>query len=411
MAGKKKDATEREVNELLDSLIEGRSPEEIMGGGGLLDALTKRVMERVLEGELTDHLGYEKHAREGRNGGNSRNGRTRKRVKTDTSEFEIEVPRDRDSTFDPQFVRKGQRRLGGFDEKVIALYARGMTTREIQGHLKELYKVEVSPSLISAVTDAVLDDAKAWQGRPLDAVYPIVYLDAIHVKVRSRGHVQTHAVYLALALNLEGNKELLGLWVGEAEGTKFWLSVLTELRNRGVEDILIASIDGLKGFPEAIESVFPKTQVQLCVVHLVRGSLRFVAWKERKAVARDLRAIYRAPSLEAAETALETFSERWDERFPVISRKWRANWANLTPFFDYPPEIRKVMYTTNAIEALNAQLTKVTRKRGAFPTPEAVRKVLYLAIDKASQRWTRPVQDWTAALNHLSIVFEGRVPV
>ncbi len=275
-----------------------------MGGGGLLDALTKRVMERVLEGELTEHLGYEKHAREGHNGGNSRNGRTRKRVKTDTSELEIEVPRDRDSTFDPQFVRKGQRRLGGFDEKV-----------------------------------------------------------------RSRGHVQTHAVYLALALNLEGNKELLGLWVGAAEGAKFWLSVLTELRNRGVEDILIASIDGLKGFPEAIESVFPKTQVQLCVVHLVRGSLRFVSWKERKAVARDLRAIYRAPSLEAAETALEAFSERWDERFPVISRKWRANWANLTPFFDYPPEIRKVMYTTNAIEALNAQLTKVTRKPRRVPDP------------------------------------------
>ena len=411
MARKKKDATEREVNELLDSLLEGRSPEEIMGGGGLLDALTKRVMERVLEGELTDHLGYEKHAREGHNGGNSRNGRTRKRVKTDTSEFEIEVPRDRDSTFAPKFVRKGQRRLPGFDEKVIALYARGMTTREIQGHLKELYKVEVSPSLISSVTDAVMDDVKAWQGRPLDRVYPIVYLDAIHVKVRSRGHVQTHAVYLALALTLEGNKELLGLWVGEAEGAKFWLSVLTELRNRGVNDILIAAIDGLKGFPEAIESVFPKTQVQLCIVHLVRGSLRFVAWKERKAVARDLRAIYRAPSLEAAETALETFSERWDERFPVISRKWRANWVNLTPFFDYPPEIRKVMYTTNAIEALNAQLTKVTRKRGAFPTPEAVRKVLYLAIDRASQRWTRPVQDWTGALNHLSIVFEGRVPV
>lgn len=251
----------------------------------------------------------------------------------------------------------------------------------------------------------------AWQGRPLDAVYPIVYLDAIHVKVRSRGHVQTHAVYLALALNLEGNKELLGLWVGEAKGAKFWLSVLIELSNRGVEDILIAAIDGLKDFPEAIESVFPKTQVQLCVVHLVRGSLRFVSWKERKAVARDLRAIYRAPSLEAAETVLEAFSERWDERFSVISRKWRANWANLTPFFDYPPENRKVMYTTNAIEALNAQLTKVTRKRGAFPTPEAVRKVLYLAIERASQRWTRPVQDWTAALNHLSIVFEGRVPV
>ena len=280
-----------------------------------------------------------------------------------------------------------------------------------QGHLKELYKVEVSPSLISAVTDAVLADVKAWQGRPLDGVYPIVYLDAIHVKVRSGGHVQTHAVYLALALTLEGNKELLGLWVGQAEGAKSWLSVLTELKNRGVEDILIAAIDGLKGFGEAIESVLPKTRVQLCIVHLVRGSLRFVAWKQRKAVARDLRTIYRAVSLEAAETALEAFSERWDERFPMISRKWRANWANLTPLFDYPPEIRKVMYTTNAIEALNAQLTKVTKKRGAFPTPEAVRKVLYLAIDRASQRWTRPVQDWTGALNHLSIVFEGRVPV
>ena len=291
---RKKDSTEREVNDLLDSLLEGRSPEEVMGGGGLLEALTKRVVERALEGELTDHLGYEKHAREGRNRGNSRNGRTRKRVKTDTSEFEIEVLRDRDSTFDPKFVRKGQRRLPGFDEKVIALYARGMTTREIRGHLKELYKVEVSP----AVTDAVLEDVKAWQGRPLDTVYPIVYLDAIHVKVRSRGHVRTHAVYLALALTLDGNKELLGLWVGEGKGAKFWLSVLTELKNRGVEDILIAAIDGLKGFPEAIESVFPKTRVQFCIVHLVRGSLRFVAWKERKAVARDLRTIYRAPSSE-----------------------------------------------------------------------------------------------------------------
>lgn len=408
---RKKEAGEERVDELLDELLEGRTPEEIMGGGGLLDELTKRLMERALAGELTDHLGYEKHAKEGHDGGNSRNGLTRKRVKTDTSELEIEVPRDRDATFDPKLVRKGQRRLPGFDEKVIALYARGMTTREIQGHLKELYKVEVSPSLISTVTDAVLEDVKAWQGRPLEAVYPIVYLDAIHVKVRSQGHVQTHAVYLALALTLEGNKELLGLWVGEAEGAKFWLSVLTELKNRGVRDILIAAIDGLKGFPEAIESVYPKTQIQLCIVHLVRGSLKFVAWKERKAVARDLRAIYRSPTLEAAEEALEAFSERWDERFPMISRKWRENWTNLTPFFDYPPQIRKVMYTTNAIEALNAQLRKVTKKRGAFPTPEAVRKVLYLAIERASERWTRPVQDWPAALNHFSIVFEGRVPV
>lgn len=403
---------EKEVNDLLDQLLEGKKPEEIMGEGGLLGELTKRLMERVLEGELTEHLGYGKHAPEGRNGSNSRNGRSRKRVRTGTRDLEIEVPRDRDGSFDPRLVRKGQRRLPGFDEKVIALYARGMTTREIQGHLRELYQVEVSPELISTVTDEVLDEVRAWQARPLDEVYPIVYLDAIHVKMRSSGHVQSQAVYVALALTLEGNKELLGLWVGEGgEGAKFWLSVLTELKNRGLKDMLIASVDGLKGFPEAIASVYPKTEVQLCIVHLVRDSLRFVSWKERKAVARDLRMIYQAPTVEAAEQALEAFEEQWDERFPMIGRKWRTHWTNLTPFFAYPPEIRKAMYTTNAVEALNAQLRKVTKKRGAFPTPDSVRKVLYLAIQKASERWTRPIKDWPAALYHLSIVFPGRVPL
>jgi len=399
------------LDELVDRLLEGRKPEDLVGAGGLLEDLTKRLYERALEGEMTAHLGYEKHAPEGRNGGNSRNGKSTKRLKTETGDLELEIPRDREGSFEPMLVTKGQRRLPGFDEKVIALYARGMTTREIQGHLKELYKVEVSPSLISTVTDAVLDDVKAWQGRPLEAVYPIVYLDAIHVKMRTAGHVQTQAVYLALALNLAGEKELLGLWVGEAEGAKFWLSVLTELKNRGVQDMLIAAIDGLTGFPEAIESVFPKTQVQLCIVHMVRGSLRFVSYKDRKAVAKDLRAIYRAPTLEAAEQALAAFEERWDARFPMISRRWRAHWSNLIPFFDYPPEIRRVMYTTNAIEAVNAQLRKVTKKRGSFPNPEAVRKVLYLAIMKASERWTRPLKDWPAALNHLAIVFPGRVPL
>ena len=403
--------TEKELNAILDRLVRGKAPEEIMGQGGLVKDLTRRLVERVLEGEITAHLGYEKHAQEGRDGGNSRNGKTGKRVKTDSAEMGIEVPRDRDGTFDPQMVAKGQRRLPGFDEKVIALYARGMTTREIQGHLKELYQVEVSPTLISAVTDAVLEDVRAWQARGLDPVYPIVYLDAIHVKLRTAGHVQSQAVYLALAINLQGYKELLGLWVGEAEGAKFWLSVLTELKNRGVQDILIAAVDGLKGFPDAIEAVFPKTQVQLCIVHLIRSSLRYVSWKERRAVARDLKAIYRAPTLEAAEEELEAFGAQWDSRFPQISRIWRAHWANLTPFFDYPPEIRKVIYTTNAVESINAQLRKVTKHRGAFPTPDSVRKVLYLAIMKASERWTRPIPDWTSALNHLSIVFEGRIPV
>jgi putative transposase len=404
-------ADEKELNEALDRLLAGRTPAEILGEGGLVNELTKRLMERALEGELTEHLGYEKHAPEGRNSGNSRNGRTSKRVKTGTREIELEVPRDREGTFEPKLVPKGQRRLPGFDEKVIALYARGMTTREIQGHLKDLYQVEISPDLISTVTNSVLDEVRAWQSRPLEPVYPIVYLDAIHVKMRTSGHVQPQAVYVALALTLEGDKELLGLWVGEAEGAKFWLSVLTELKNRGVNDILIAAVDGLKGFPEAIASVFPKTQVQLCIVHMVRGSLRFVSWKERKLVARDLRAIYQAPTLEAGERALEAFGARWDERFPLISRKWRANWANLIPFFDYPPELRKAMYTTNAVEAINAQLQKVTKKRGAFPTPESVRKVLYLAIMKASERWSRPVMNWKDALYHLSLVFPDRVPL
>jgi putative transposase len=322
----------------------------------------------------------------------------------------IEIPRDRTGEFEPQLVPKGQRRLPGFDEKVIALYARGMTTREIQGHLQEIYGVEVSPTLISNVTDSVLEDVQAWQNRPLDAVYPIVYLDAIHLKLRSNGHVQTQAVYLALGITIEGEKDLLGLWVGESEGAKFWMTVLTELKNRGVRDILIACVDGLKGFPEAIESVFERTVVQLCIVHMIRNSLKYVSWKERKALARDLRAIYTAPTAEAAETALEEFSARWDSRFPSISQSWRARWANVIPFFGYPPEIRKVIYTTNAVESINAAIRKVTKKRGAFPTPESVRKVLYLAIRKASERWNRPLLDWPPALNHFAIVFEGRVP-
>ena len=402
---------EQELNAILDRLIRGKAPDEILGQTGVVGDLTRRLVERVLDGEMTAHLGYEKHAAAGRDGGNSRNGKSRKRVKTDNAELDLQVPRDRDGTFDPVIVAKGQRRLPGFDDKVIALYARGMTTREIQGHLKELYGVEVSPTLVSAVTDAVLEDVRAWQARPLEAVYPIVYLDAIHVKLRTAGHIQSQAVYLALAINLEGQKELLGLWIGESEGAKFWLSVLTELKNRGVQDILIAAVDGLKGFPDAIEAVFPKTQVQLCIVHLIRGSLRYVSWKERKVVVRDLKTIYQAPSLEAAEAAREAFALQWDSRFPQISRMWRAHWTNLTPFFDYPPAIRKVIYTTNAVESVNAQLRKVTKHRGAFPTPDSARKVLYLAIMKASERWSRPVQDWTAALNHLSIVFEGRLPV
>lgn len=399
------------TDELLAELVKGKSPEEILGEDGVLKQLTKRLVENALEGEMTEHLGYEPHASEGRNTGNSRNGKGEKTVHTENGSVEIEVPRDRAGTFDPKLVRKRQRRLEGFDDKVLSLYARGMSTREIQGHLKELYGTEVSPALISNVTDSVLKDVQAWQARALDSIYPIVYLDALHLKMRLDGLVQTRAVYLALGVNLEGHKELLGLWIGEKEGSKFWLSILTELKNRGVQDILITCVDGLTGFPEAITSEFPKAEVQLCIVHMVRNSLRYVSWKERKIVAADLRTIYSAATAESAESALESFAEKWDARFPNISRSWRDRWEQVIPFFAYPPEIRKVIYTTNAIESIQSQLRRVTRQRGAFPTPDSAKKVLYLAIDRISRRWNRPIRDWVAALNHFSIVFEDRVPL
>lgn len=401
--------SDKDTDRILDELVRGKSPEEILGQGGVLKQLTKRLVERALEAEMTTHLGYEKHAVEGRNSGNSRNGKSTKTVTTENGELELEVPRDRNGEFEPQIVPKGRRRLEGFDEKVIALYARGMTTREIQSHLQELYGVEVSPALISNVTDAVLEEVRSWQARPLDSVYPVVFLDAIHVKMRSQGHVEACAVYLALGITREGNKELLGLWVGENEGAKFWLNVLTELRNRGVQDILIACIDGLKGFPEAIEAVFPKTQIQLCIVHMIRNSLRFVSWKERKTVVTGLRTIYTAPTEEAGLAALQAFRARWDAKFPSIGRAWEQNWINVAPFFAFPEPIRKVMYTTNAIESINSSIRKVTKKRGAFPNPESVRKVIYLAIQKASANWRNSIHWWPAAINHFAIVFEGRI--
>jgi putative transposase len=398
-----------EADKLIDELIDGKTPEEIVGEGGLLQALTKRVYERALEGEMTHHLGYPPKSPSGKNSGNSRNGKTSKTIKTDTVDVPLSIPRDRNGDFEPQIVKKHQRRLPGFDDKVLALYARGMTTRDIQGHLEEMYDSEVSPALISAVTDAVLDEVSLWQSRPLDSVYPIVYLDAIHLKMRHSGQVKNQAVYLALGINTEGYKELLGLWIGEQEGSKFWLNILTQLKNRGVQDILIACVDGLTGFPEAIEAAYPKTQVQLCIVHMVRNSLRYVGWKQRKAVAADLKTIYSASDIETAENALADFEVKYKESCPHIACSWRSNWTHVIPFFDYPPEIRKVIYTTNAIESMNAQLRKVTRNRGSFPTADSVKKVLYLALLRISKKWKRPIRDWVAALNHFSIVFEGRI--
>lgn len=397
---------------LIDELLKDcDDPKDILGKNGLLKQLTKRLVERTLAAELTDHLGYGPNAPQGRGSGNNRNGKSQKTVQGDSGPLQIAVPRDRNGSFEPQLVKKRQRRLKGFDEKVIALYARGLSTRDIQGQFQELYGVEVSPTLISNVTATVMDDVRAWQSRPLSAVYPIVYFDALIVKSRQEGPVRNKAVYLALGINLEGEKELLGLWMADTEGSRFWLTVFNELKNRGLHDCFIACVDGLKGLPEAIESVFPQTQVQLCIVHKLRNSFKYVPWKERKAVATDLRAIYAAATLKEAEQALERFSERWDAKYPAISPSWRKDWERLTVFFDYSAEIRKVIYTTNAIESLNYSLRRMLKTRGAFPNDDAILKILYLAINRVAKKWTMPIRNWKAALNQFVILFGERVTV
>lgn len=396
---------------LLDELLANyQKPEDIIGENGLLKQLTKALLERAMSAELTDHLGYSKHDPAGNNSGNSRNGTTTKTLKGEFGEMPLETPRDRRGTFEPRMIAKGQTRFTGFDDKIISMYSRGMSTREIQGHLEDMYKVEVSPALISTVTEAVMEEVKAWQSRPLDSVYPIVYLDALVVKIRDGGHVRNRAIYVVIGVNMHGNKEVLGLWAGQAEGAKFWLQVMTELKNRGVSDIFIACVDGLTGFPEAIEAVFPRAEVQLCIVHQVRGSLNYVSWKQRKAVAADLRPIYQASTVEAAEQRLEEFAAKWDATYPTISQAWRRNWDHLKPFFAYPSDIRKVIYTTNAVESLNMSLRKVIKTRGSFPTEEAAMKLLYLGLTHIAKKWTKPVQDWKAALQRFAILHGERVP-
>ena len=403
---------EREADELIDKLLKDRkSPEEVIGDGGLLQQLTKRLLERALGAELTEHVGYEKHSAEGRGSGNSRNGTSAKTLKGTFGTMPIDVPRDRAGTFEPQIIGKHQTRFTGFDEQIVSLYARGLSTREIQQHLEEIYQVEVSPALISTVTDEVMDEVKAWQDRPLESFYPIVYMDALQFKVRDGARVRNKAVYLAIGVTMEGMKEVLGMWIAQTEGAKFWLQIVTELKNRGVDDILFACVDGLKGFPEAIETVYPETEIQLCIVHLVRHSLKFVGWKERKTVAADLRKIYTAATEAAAETRLAEFAAKWDDRFPMIAKSWRDNWTRVVPFFAHPPEIRRVLYTTNAIESLNMSLRKVTKARSSFPNDEAVLKLLYLALQNIAKRWTMPVQNWTAALNQFAIIYGDRVPI
>lgn len=396
--------------DLIDQLLKDyKSPEDVLGENGLIKQFTKAVLERAMQAELTDHLGYEKHDPKGQNSGNSRNGKSKKTLKGDFGSLPIDVPRDRDASFEPKIVAKGQTRFDGFDDKILSLYARGMTTRQIQQHLEEIYQVEVSPSLISKVTDAVIDEVRAWQTRPLESIYPVVYFDCLMVKIRDGAHVVNKAVYLAIGITREGLKEALGLWISQTEGAKFWLGVITELRNRGVRDFFIACVDGLKGLPEAIETVYPKVQVQQCIVHQVRNSLSFVSWKDRKEVAGDLKKIYSSSTRQQAETRLEEFGEKWDSRYSTISQSWRRNWERLSVFFSYPEEIRKVIYTTNAIESVNSGLRGVIKNRGSFPTDESALKLIYLALENLSRKWTMPVRDWKAALNQFAILFEERL--
>jgi len=393
---------------LIDELAKSVRTEKDLAA--LSKHLLKLTVERAMNVEMDEHLGYERHALEGKNSGNNRNGYSSKTLKGNFGEVEITTPRDRNSTFEPQIIRKGQTRITEFDAQILALYAKGMTTRDIADAFKEMYGAEVSHSLISKVTEAVIDEINAWQARPLDSVYPILYLDCIVIKCHQERRVVNKSVYLALAINCDGHKELLGLWIAETEGAKFWLSVLTELNNRGVKDIFIACVDGLTGFPEAIKTVFPKTEIQLCIVHLVRNSLRYVPYKDMRAVASDLRTIYRAITTEQAANALLNFGEKWDAKYPAISRSWNKHWENIITLFAFPEEIRKIIYTTNAIESLNSVIRKSINNRKIFPNDQSALKVIYLAIQKASQKWTMSLHDWRAAMSRFAIEFEGRLP-
>ena len=407
------EAAKRAVpQELIDSLLaDYQKPEDLIGENGLLKQLTKLLVEKALEAEMNTHLGHDKNQPIQNTTGNARNGKSRKTLTGEFGQLPIEIPRDRQGSFEPQLIPKHQTRWAGFDEKILSLYARGMTVREIQSHLEEMYGAEVSPTLISAVTEAVVEEVKAWQARPLDTLYPIIYLDCIHVKVRDSGVVKAKAVYLAIGIAMTGQKDVLGLWIAQTEGAKFWLQVVTELKNRGVQDIFIACVDGLKGFPEAIEAIYPYTTVQLCIVHMVRYSLNYVSWKFRKDVATDLKAIYASGTVEQAEQQLREFELKWDKDYPSIGQSWRRNWQRLTPFFDYSPEIRKVIYTTNAIESVNMSLRKITKNRGSFPSDEALMKLFYLALRNISQKWSMPIRDWKGALNQFSIKYEERIPL
>jgi putative transposase len=397
--------------ELLDELLQNyKDPEDLIGEGGLLKRLTKALLERVMATELTQELGYEKHDKEAIKGKNRRNGTTRKTVRSKHGEISLDIPRDRAGEYEPVMIKKHQRRFDGFDDLILSLYSRGVSTRDIRSHIEELYGIEVSADLVSSVTDGVQDLVREWQTRPLEGVYPIVYLDAIRVKIRHEGRVVNRCIFIAIGVTIEGIKETLGLWGAENEGAKFWLSILTEIKSRGVNDMFIACVDGLRGFSEAIEAIFPDTITQLCIVHQIRNSLKYVITRDKKALMADLKLIYTAATEEEALAALDAFEAKWGAKYPVIVRSWRTNWDKISPMFRFTHDIRKAIYTTNVIESLNYSLRKVTKTRAAFPNEEAAMKLLWLGIQNASKRWTRPIPEWGVSLNQFAIMFEGRMP-
>jgi len=396
------------TEKLVDELLAQVDPSEILAKDGLFSKLKKQLIERVLKAEIDHELGYQKHSKEDKESLNRRNGSYDKTIiDNNGNKITLEIPRDRDAEFEPQLVPKGIRRFKGFDENVISLYARGLTTSEIQGHLEEIYHTEVSKDLISTITDGVLEEVNKWQNRSLDSIYPILYLDCIHVKSRDNHTIINKAVYLAIAVTTEGQKELLGIWVGKSEGSKFWMQVVTELKNRGVEQIYVACVDGLKGFGEAINSIFPDTIVQLCIVHMIRNSVKYVSYKDLKAVTADLKKIYTSTNESVASLELEQFAEKWDEKYPVISDIWQRNWSGIIPFFAFPGEIRRAIYTTNAIESVNRQIRKIIKNKGVFPDDKSIQKIVYLALRNAAKKWTMPIRNWPLALNQFEILCGG----
>ena len=408
MQNKKRDLLDELIRE---HLAEGKNPKELLEEGGLLKQLTKQLVQKCLEAEMDTHLGYEKNERAGKGSENRRNGYSKKTLKSEQGEINLGIPRDRAGEFEPQIVSKHQTRLAGLDSKVIALYARGMTVRDIQAQLEEMYGVEISPGLISNVTNSVMEDVKAWQNRPLDAVYPIVWFDALQVKIRHEQRVVNKAIYLALAVTTEGKKEILGIWISPNEGAKFWLSVFTELKNRGLQDILIACVDGLIGLDEALLAAFPHVMIQTCIVHMVRNSTKYVSYKERKIICADLKTIYKAPDEKQALQALDQFTKKWDTKYPMIAKSWKKNWDKIIPMFLFPDEIRRSIYTTNAIESVNMTLRKASRNHRIFPDDESAIKVMYLAAQNISKKWTMPIRNWGVAFNWFAIEFKGRLPL